>query len=86
MSKLSIKQVQDLIRSMNSTMLRQTPYGLGIEKEKNSSNFIVFRRYRRPEEKAMEGKVFEGSIRECAAYLAGTRDALRDWLPMVEVR
>lgn len=86
MSKLSIRQIQDLIRSMNATMLRQTPYGLGIEKTRLSTDFVISRRYRRHEDKAMEGPVFEGSIRECSAYLAGLRDALRDWLPMTEVK
>lgn len=82
--RASYRQLQELIRSMNATLLRATPYGLGIEHK--GRDYLISRKYRRREESSMEGAMFEGDAGECAAYLAGTRDALRDWIKMMETK
>lgn len=74
MSKITQKQLDKVCTELNTGVLRNTWYG--VEIGRRYDNLAIYRKARRPEKAAFNGLVFEGSPKECQAYLA----AIKDWV------
>lgn len=74
MSKITQKQLEKVCTELNTGVLRNTWYGVKVGRK--NENLVISRKARRPEKAAFSGAMFEGSPKECQAYLAG----LKDWV------
>lgn len=72
MSKITQKQLEKVCAELNMGILRNTWYG--VEVGRKQENLVISRKARRPEKSAFSGPLFEGSPKECLAYLAGIKD------------
>jgi len=73
-SKITQKQLEKVCTELNTGVLRDTWYGVNVGRKYD--NLVISRKARRPEKAAFNGPLFEGSPKECLAYLAG----LKDWV------
>lgn len=72
MSKITQKQLEKVCTELNTSILRNTWYG--VEVGRKQENLVISRKARRPEKAMFSGPLFEGSPKECLAYLAGVKD------------
>lgn len=74
MSKITLRHIQSICSELNVGLLRQTFWGISAARRQNV--ITLSRQARRHEKTSEEGVVFEGSPKECVAYLA----AVKDWV------
>ena len=79
---ISAKVLMEFCTSMNTTLMRKTPYG--VRAEKSGTGYKLIKRVRDVGRQSEERVVFEGSVKDCYCYIYGLRDALREWYPYNE--
>ena len=79
MSKITLKQIEDVCRSLNTTVLTRTSYG--IKAIRKGESVLLTRVSRKAATRANDKTVYEGSTKECMAYLTAIRDTITTWYP-----
>jgi len=79
--KMSYKQLSNFCASINATLLKNTRYGVKVEKR--GSEVLLVRGTRKLGDRHLGDKeVFRGTTKECYIYLVALRDTLIDWYPL----